>query len=180
MKKNFFIVSVMLILVLLFGGCKSNNSETDSINESDSVVFEDLKLKSGENNWKDFLNKSENGEKVNIRFIYNYTLEEQLAHTSSELYDEIKEEYPARYIVDLSFDGDKYHVHDFDSGTEKEYTYLKHYTGKPSAPDAEYSEYDCYWLVNDNEATYEQLEKSVYSSSMNDSIDHYRLYTDFK
>lgn len=144
------------------------------------VVFEDGKLTSGEESWLRFVDLTKKGKNASIRMAYYYSLEEQKKHISDELYEEIKDEYPRLYFTDLIFDGDKYTTYSVEDGKEyiDKYDYLNHYTGD-AREGATFSRYDCYILVNDKKVTYSELDKAMYSSDLNDFIDHKRIYMNY-
>ncbi len=158
----------------------SNLNESYSLEDAKKdgcVVFEDLHLTSGEEHWLNFLAETKKGKTATIRLAQYYTLEAQKEHVSPELYEEIKEEYPRLFLVDLSYDGTKYTTFYVEEDTEfrREYLYLNHYTGE-ARKGAAYSRYDCYILVNDKLITYEDLEKAMVSSHSDAWIDQNRIY----
>lgn len=144
------------------------------------VVFEDLHLTSGEEEWLRFVDNTNKGELAAVRIVYYYTLEAQKEHVSDELYEEMMDEYPKLYVTDLSFDGKEYSTYYVEEDIEyiDKYAYLNHYTGD-ARQGADFSKYDCYILVHDKDVTYNELEKAIYSSNSNDWIDHKRIYTNF-
>lgn len=143
------------------------------------VVFEDLHLTSGEEHWLNFIAMTEKGEAATIRLAYYYTLDENES-IAPELYEEIKDQYPALYFTDLTYDGTMYRTYYVEDGIEykTEFPYLNHYTGE-APKGAAFSRYDCYILVEDKDVTYEALEKSMLSSNSKDFIPHKRVYINF-
>jgi len=141
----------------------SKKQELEKAKQDGCVVFEELHLTSGKDAWLDFVNKTEKGEATSIRIAKYYA------------------EGPQIFFTDLSFDGAVYQVKTTEKNNvdTEEYQYLKHYTGKPREG-AAFSEYDCYILVNDQNVTYEALEKSMFSSSTKDWIVQNRVYVDLK
>jgi len=51
------------------------------------------------------------------------------------------------------------------------------YEGKAN-PEAIFSAYTYYVLVNDKNVTWSDIEKGMHSSQFGDSVDHYKVYSD--
>jgi len=155
----------------LTGDYSLENAKADNC-----VVFENSRLTSGSKAWREFIDKTEAGEKAFVRLAYYYTLDSQ--RVSPELYEEIKDDYPKLFIKDLSFDCENYHLYyaEGEKEYESEYPYMMHYSGKARSG-AAFSRYDCYILVRDKNVTYEQIEKGMLSSILGDQIDHVSVYT---
>ena len=120
------------------------------------VVFEDLILMSGESNWNKFFDLSQSDQEATIRIVSYYS--------DDSLF----------YIKDLSFDGSYYYVSEKDVET-KQYKYLNHYSIRPDN-NASYKIFDYYILVNEQDVSFDSLEKSMVSSKSGDYIDQYRIF----
>lgn len=143
------------------------------------VVFENGDVTSGQSVWTTFVKASNKDKAADIRLAYYYTLLDA-SHYAPEYYEEIKDEYPKLFIVDLTFDGGKYTITDYseDAPVIKTYQHLKKYEGAPNSADAIFSYYTYYVLVNNDTVTWDQIEHGMISSQLGDQIDHYRVYSD--
>ena len=148
---------------------------------TDTVVFEGNGVASGKDVWESFCKKAAKGEKTSVLCAYYYTLDEQ--NISDELYEEEKDEYPVLYFKLIEFDGQSYHVKTRDSKssdieTDETYKYLLHFTGKgPST--AIYENYEYYVLADDEIQTWEEIEKGLFSSQLEDYIRHDSVYSEY-
>ncbi|MBE5968202.1 MAG: hypothetical protein E7255_14770 [Lachnospiraceae bacterium] len=189
MKK---LAAILLSLIFLLIACTKSSTKVSldqlpgDYNLGDAkadncVVFENNDITYGQPVWDDFISATENGKSTTVRLAYYYTLDDP-SHYSKEYYEEIKDDYPAIYLKDLSFDGKKYFIESFEDGQpiSKEYRYLLKYEGKPSSPTASFSKYTYYVLVNDNTVTWEDIEHGMISSQSGDWIDHSVVYYDLK
>jgi hypothetical protein len=204
MKNKFFFcfIPMIIIVVISCSVCTSKQSEPSSIKavgdvhqympyeqlpedygledaKSDGcVVFENHIVTSGAEVWQKFIKRTENGEKAKIRLAFYYTMDEQ--DVSEEYYAEEKDGFPIMYIQDLSFDGMTYRLYyTIDADTyQYEYPYLVKHTGTPSSKTALYNSYVYYYLVRDEDITYNQIERGMYSSQMNDWVDCKQVYAD--
>ncbi len=142
-----------------------------SVKEENYVVFEDLRLTSGGEVWQEFYEKVQNGQSAQVRVVNYYTLGDESRY-SPEYYAEIKDDYPKLFFVYLLYiDGEGFFVADrpsMDAEAESmaEYQYLKHFEGDARTPQAAYSYYDRYVLVNDNTLTWEEIEHQMFSSQI--------------
>lgn len=144
------------------------------------VVFEDLSITSGQDAWDDFVKTCDKKEEASILLAYYYTLGD-VSHYSSELYEQIKDEYPILYLQKLSFDGTEYTItwYEDEELITRTYAYLKKMEGKPRSQTAIFSEYTYYVLVNNNSLTWNQIEDGMLSSQMGASIDHCKVYSKY-
>lgn len=146
---------------------------------SDTVVFEGYGISSGKDVWDSFSKKAAKGEKASVLCAFYYTLDEQ--NISEELYEQEKDEYPVLYFKLIEFDGQQYCVKSRDSKKaeierEETFKYLLHFTGKcPST--AVFENYEYYVLADDNNLTWEQIEKGLFSSQLDDYIRHDMVYS---
>jgi hypothetical protein len=147
--------------------------------EDGCVVYEDLDITSGQAVWDKFIKDTENGKNSVVRIAFYYTLGDP-SHYSKEYYEEIKDDYPILYIMDLRYDGESYALLRTEEGKEytDEYRYLVKYTGKPRSDSAAFSGYTYYVLVNDNTLTWKDIENGMVSSQSGAWIDHQIVYSD--
>ena len=178
----------VIILCILLSACSAATPDTSvdgilvQVKKDDYVVFEDLELTSGKRVWQKFYDTAMEGEACSVNIAYYYTLDK--GSVSEEYYEAEKDNYPVIYLAELTFDGSEYNIKVWNSDktkldTDKTYKYLMHYTGEPDSPNASYSTYDHYILVNDDTVTYDELEWGLLSSQFGDYIDHYRVYLNY-
>jgi hypothetical protein len=187
-KKTF---SLLMLLVFL-AGCGSNripdyvaykkippgysleNAKNDGL-----VVYENGSITSGHSMWDLFVDKTGKKEPCNVRLAFYYTLENQ--NISPELYEEIKDDYPALYIQDLSFDGNSYTLYSVEDGKEYafQYKFLVHLTEASPPSTAIYVKREMYVLVNNDEVTWEQIQRGMFSSIFGDYINHKTVYSKY-
>ncbi len=143
------------------------------------VTFEDGDITSGQPVWDEFVKTAEEGKSASVRLAFYYTLGDPSEY-SAEYYEEAKDDYPALYILDLLYDGEKYVLESMENGRliSQEYKYLVEYEGKPSSPYATFSWYTYYVLVDDDSVTWEYIEKATLSSDSKDWIAHHVVYSD--
>ena len=171
MRKMMFVVSVLL---LLMSACSEIDSSTDSLPEytdldrldanyeiedavtDNCVVFIDSALVFGQDIWNVFLETVAERKSCRVRIARYYSVEDAL------------------YLVDVSYDG-VYKIRSND-GDFKQYSYLKHYKFEQDSADEGSSITDCYLLINQEDITYEEIERSMASGIAGDAIDHYILY----
>ena len=162
-----------------YGKIPKSYSINDAIADN-CVVYDDLDIVSGQSVWDDFLEKSDDGKSCMVRLAFNYNLGDP-AWYEPELFAEIKDDYPMLLVQDLSFDGEKYSLFytEEDKVYSFEYDYLKRFEGEPHSGTAEYAEYVIYALVNDDTATWDEIEKGKVSSQFGAYIDHQTVYSDY-
>jgi len=189
MKKTF----ALLMLLVILTGCSANNIPTyllykeipqnytlENAKTDKLVVFENGSITSGQSVWDAFLVKTEKKESCVVRLAYYYTLEDPSRY-SPEHYEEIKDDYPVLYIMDLSFDGTEFTLYSIEDGIEytQQYRYLKQFTEDSPPISAIYTKMEMYILVNDNEVTWEQIQHGMFSSIFGDIIDHRTVYSKY-
>lgn len=168
------------LIMLFFVSCSRVNKEQENLpnyinfkdlpanytlsdaKTDECVVFEDLSLTSGEAVWNKFLKMTQNGQGATIRFAEYYT----------------EGEVSNLFLIDLSYDGSTYSVADKDEAN-KQYKYLNHYTDL-ARTNTDNLTFDYYILVNEKDVTFDELEKSLFSSNSKDFIEQYRIYVNKK
>lgn len=141
------------------------------------VVYENSNITEGQVEWDKFVSLTDKGNPAMVRLAFYYTLEEG-PHISKELYEETKDDYPVLYPMDLTFDGDSYTIKHYEEGKliSKNFKYMVKYEGKAN-PEATYSDYTYYVLVNDNTVTWGDIFAGMVSSQFDASIDHSTVYS---
>ena len=135
---------------------------------------------SGKEVWNAFFDAVSAGNPASVLCAHYYELHPE--SVSAELYEAEKDQYPVLYFYLVEYDGEEYHVRTRDSrkttlDTAGTYAYLLHLTGE-NPPGALYRYTEEYDLVDDASVTWEQLQRSVYSSHSGDFIRHTPVYVD--
>lgn len=156
----------------LLKGCKElypdNMAPEDifaAVKENDYVAFENLRLASGGEVWQTFYEKVLAEEKAQVVLVTYYTPGEK-----SQSSEECEDEYPMLFFTGLVYLPEKgFFVgsrgyQDEEPEQIESYLYLLHLEGDAPTPQATYSRYDRYVLSDDNDVTWEQLERQMYSS----------------
>ena len=140
-----------------------------SIEVDGLVVYEDYNIIGGQAEWDEFLAETEKGNACEVRLVFYVTLEGQGITPAHEQYNEIKDDYPKFFIQDLSFDGAKYTLYWVEEEKEyvREYEYLEKFEDELGIR---------YLLVHDNNLTWQQISRSMYSSQSSDHIDWQTVY----
>ena len=185
--KRFAVLFVLMALLLTscstgtYGDAGASNSLPDSIALPDGMLpyaelpkdysFEQAKqdgcvvhkqydLVSGQEVWDAFIEKTSRGEPAFVRLAF-YT------NGGSD-----------GFLQDLTYDGEHYLLYSFESGQEytREYKYLVRYfdISKNGAVNVGTLHYI---LIDENSYTWEELERSRYSSDWNNYIDFTLVYT---
>ena len=133
-------------------------------------LFKNLVCESGEEYWDEFYIAAKEGFSTSVFCAKSYVPEKG-----------DKDDAPALYFYFLSFDGETYHVKVRDCSkkeldSEKDYSCLLHFdVDNPEG--AQYAHYDVYVLANDASLTWEDIERSNFSSQSTDLIDHMVIYS---
>lgn len=193
MKKYPIIAIVAIIAVCLLVFAVVNDKEPVPLDQlppeytledaakDNCVIITDGDVADGEKEWKDFIKITSSGKAASVRLIHHYTLGDP-AHYDPQLYEQIRNDYPKMYIIDLSYNGETYTVRSYQDGQEvvKTYKYLMEYQGKAESKFASYSKYLRYVLVNDNTVTWQDITNAMLSSAMVQIPEHYTVYVDLK
>ena len=135
---------------------------------------------SGHENIASFFKTANDGKPAAVLCAKYYELHPE--GMTAELYEAEKDQYPVLYFYLVEYDGEEYHVRIRDSrkttlDTAGTYAYLLHLTGE-NPPGALYRYTEEYDLVDDASVTWEQLQRSVFSSQSGDFIRHTPVYVD--
>lgn len=90
------------------------------------------------------------------------------------------DETPACFVHDLTFDGTQYTLAWLENGKrmEKQYRYLKHFSGRSEVENSTYDAYEYYVLVNDDTITWEQIWNGLISSQLDAAVEHHIVYAE--
>lgn len=131
--------------------------EVENAVDDDCVVFVDFKLISGEDIWKTFMTKAGKKQSCCVRIARYYSTESYFC------------------LIDLSYEDSFFRVNTSE-GVSREYYYLNHYEIDRKDNDSDDSIMDLYILVDKEDATYDEIQKSRASSSPYGGIDSYIVY----
>lgn len=174
MKKFILTICSITFVIMTLTGCSNTKSSVtyvpydqipadyslEDAKKDKCVIFEESGLTSGEEEWDEFVEKSDSGKKAFIR-IASYST--------------------ALNVSDLSYDGKNYSYYSKEDGEEYKgaYPYLMHYTGElPSG--SESKEYEYYILTHDDSLSIEEIQDSWLSSSTKDQLDTIIIYQTFE
>ncbi len=152
--------------------------------EKGIVVIEDaITCVSGKETMESFYATVSEGNAASI-LIAQYYGPLKKSQVSNELYEQEKDNYPVLYFYMVEFDGKQFTTKVRESTSEKiesekTFTYLKHFTG--NAPEtALIAKYEYYVLVDNEDVTWEDIEKGMFSSQLGDYIEHHTIFSDCK
>ena len=148
----------------------------EAAREAGYVIVENGYLDGGNDAWKEFYNKTQEGKHATIYLAHYYTLDPD--RTDPTTYEALKQDYPALYIHELSYDGDRFVLR--TESDVKVYEYLMKYeaSGTPLVGNTEHKRIVHYALTHDTEHTWEELWGSLASSVFGAAIDHYTVCTE--
>ena len=141
----------------------------DAINDG-CVVFDNSQNISGQSVWDDFVKNTELGKSDFVRLVLYLAVHEDLEWLNPDYYEQVKDDDPTLYIMDLEFDGEEYHLSLIENQKPYSFTYkyMKKLTYSASDPDLSYPKKQTYYLlVNDDTVTWEKL---------NEGMDHKAVY----
>ena len=157
-RKTFLMTGLFILTIGLWACSKMTKSEDDlpdylsfdqledgygveNAVEDDCVVFVDSRLISGEDVWKRFLAKAEKKQSCCVRIADFFDAD---SHFS---------------LCDLSYEDSSFRVNT-STGVSREYNYLNHYEIDIKENDSEDSVMDLYILVDKEDATFDEIQKS--------------------
>ena len=149
---------------------KSPEWDLTKYKNGEYVVFEESECTCGEKLWQKFYTSCQKGKPATVKLFWYYAAYEQQATADN---------MPTMALEELVYDGSKFTITsrgNRDEVQEKEYKFLKKYTGEPTSKDAIFSSYEYYVLVNDNRVTWEDIEHGMFSSQSGDYIDHAMVF----
>ena len=148
--------------------------------KTDAVVFEERGCTSGKEVWDAFYRAVSGNSPASVLCAHYYVLDRE--RVSEELYEEEKDQYPKLFFYLVEYDGKEFSVKTRDSTEEKPdqqetFRYLQHYTGDAPST-ALYSSYDNYVLIDDPDATWDEIMAGMASSQLNAGYRHCTIYND--
>ena len=148
----------------------------EAAREAGYVIIENGYLTGGSDTWKEFFDKTQEGKHATVFLAHYYTLDPD--RTDPTTYEALKQDYPALYIHELSYDGDRFVLR--TESDVKVYEYLMKYeaSGTPLVGNTEHKRIVHYALTHDTEHTLEELWGSLASSVFGAAIDHYTVCTE--
>lgn len=194
MKKIFNVCCVMMLLIFVLSGCSKTATSygegndlkyvTDNFTLEDAkregyVVIEDGDVTFGQEAWQNFVDLSSKKIPCKIRVVHYYPIGDS-SNYDPEYYESIKDDYPKMYILELVYNGEIFRVSHYEGEGlyESEFKYLVKYEGKAETPDATYTSFVRYVLVNDDKVTWDDIMHGVFSSRLGDYISYRVIYTD--
>lgn len=175
-------IIIALVVLLTFSGCSRKVREYAPENpvESDVVTMVNSDVTAGQATWLDFWNKQAAGEPATVSLEYTYELQDP-SHYDSSYYEENKNNYPVTYKKELVYDGEKFVISGYedDKLITHEFKYLLKMEGVPTSAHAEFSRYTFFVLVDIENMTWDIIERGLISSQSGDSVDHYKVYSDY-
>ena len=175
--------------------CKSaegaSQEDIDRVMNSGYVILEDGSVVSGKDAWLDFYEKTTSGESATIRVAYIYTLDKE--NCSYEYYEAVKDDYPALFLKEITYDGQSYtcnplhydgetyspmYIPGYDNEPSS-WKYLVRFTGEPYVSDGLYTAYDRFVLVDEEAVTWRELEWGVFSSQTDDCIPYEEVFCEY-
>ena len=159
---------------------RSGPDALDKAVENGYVVHMDGDVTNGQEIWESFISDTSQGKAASVQVAEYYTLDEE--RCSEEYFEAYREDYPMLFLFDLTFDGSTYTLKWKEGDKEyiRQFQYLMHYTGEAPTTHATYDTYSRYVLTNDNNVTWEELQKGMFSSQLGDYIEHHSVYTDLQ
>lgn len=195
MRKIAAVSAIILSLITMTSCAGSNKKIEDTFStvcsadealalakSSGAVVFEFQGCTSGQDVWDAFYKDVSAGKAASVLCARYYTLDKE--GVSEELYEQEKDQYPQLYFNLLKFDGKTYSVEtrlstEQKAESEETYAYLQHYTGDAPTKDALYEKYEYYVLTDDKDVTWDEISRSMFSSSSPDFIRHCMVYDNY-
>ncbi len=165
MKK---IIVLMLVAILILCGCKEKVVENKALEKesmpTETVTITDGKVTSGWAAWNKFFEQT-TGEKES-----EYATAESVININ-KIYSDNEEvgENITFHEIELRFENEKYIYKNLTEGIYETYEYLIKTSGEINGTGEIATGY---FLVNDKDLTFEELEWSVMSSQSTDHIEH--------
>lgn len=146
--------------------------------ELDHVVLENGEPTHGQDRWHEFYDMTQKHRAASVTIAAYYTLDP--ANCDERYYEAYKEDYPALYLLHLSYDGEQYTLRWEENGQElvRQYEYLMRYEtqmGSTYSKDAPKTVIR-YVLTHDNNVSWDDLWQGMISSQFGAYIDHHTIY----
>lgn len=181
-KFRLFLVSMLLVVILVFTSCSGpvqmditydialtdlpEDYSVEQAKKDSCVVYENLSITSGQEIWNRFCEVVDSGGTGTVRLGFYYELEDA---------------DPVLFIKDLTYDGTNYIIRWFEDGEEiiRTYKYMRQSEGKVPGTNASYDGYSVYFLTNETDVTWEDIQAGMLSSQAGAYIDHSLVYQNF-
>jgi hypothetical protein len=145
-----------------------------------NVVMEDGIGTSGQDIWKEFYERTQQGKPASVTVAHYYTLDPETC--DSAYYETYKQDYPCLYEIHLDFDGKTFTLTEPDGNDVRirtfehlmKYDNTEFYPQSSKIPGRRFD----YVLTHDNTVTWEKLFNGLVSSQMGAYIDHYSIYSE--
>ena len=145
-----------------------------------NVVMEDGIGTSGQDIWKEFYERTQQGKPASVTVAHYYTLDPETC--DSAYYETYKQDYPCLYEIHLDFDGKTFTLTEPDGNDVRirtfaylmKYDNTEFYSQSSKIPGRRFD----YVLTQDNRVTWEQIWNGLVSSYTGADIDHYSIYSD--
>ncbi len=145
-----------------------------------TVVTEDGTATYGQDTWAKFYEKTQKGKSASVTVAAWYTLDPEKCDET--YYEAYREDYPALYVHNLSFDGEMFSLTWQEQSVQygRHYRYLMRYdSSDPSVYSSRAPQKRIrYVLTNDNTVTWNNIIRGTASSKLGDYIDHFSIYTE--
>ena len=134
----------------------------------------------GQEQWKEFVQSSQNGTPASIRYVTYFTVGDS-RRMAADLFREEWERYPTMYVHELTFDGNEYQVRWLEGDTEyvQTWKYLMRYETKAANEEATFQDCERYVLTDRNDVSWEDLMNGMYSADFKEQIPFKEVYTDY-
>ena len=145
-----------------------------------NVVMEDGIGTSGQDIWKEFYERTQQGKPASVTVAHYYTLDPETC--DSAYYETYKQDYPCLYEIHLDFDGKTFTLTEPDGNDVRirtfaylmKYDNTEFYSQSSKIPGRRFD----YVLTQDNRVTWEQIWNGLVSSYTGADIDHYSIYSE--
>lgn len=139
--------------------------------EDGATVIEGSTCTSGREHWESFVSETSEGWPLSAEVVQWYG-----ADVSSDRKDSL-------FFIDIRYNGEEYEIKVRKSDEEtpeidETFKYLKHETGEMDS-NARYKYYDCWFLVDDPEATYDGIIAGMFSSSADAGFRHFIVFREY-
>ena len=146
------------------------------------VVMEDGIATSGQDIWKAFYERTQQGKPASVTVVHYYTLDPETCDRA--YYETYRQDYPCLYEIRLDYDGETFTLTEPDGNDVRirNFSYLMKYDNTAFyAPSSQTpgNRFD-YVLTHDNTLTWEELFHGLVSSQMGAYIEHYSIYSEME
>lgn len=179
---------LLIFLLIVLSACSTFSYDTGqlkkltvdySLEEAKSdacLVMENGSVTSGQQTFNLFLKSTEQKQNATIRIVNYYTIGDKYQY-SEELFEKEKDKYPQIYITDIVYKDGIYTTYSIDDNKLMSKTYRYMIKDEFVAnPEATFTNGLNYFLVNNENVTWDDIIKGMFSSKSEGWIDHFVLY----